>query len=319
MIKSYFDLLTSKILLETTVEVLKDESVDKFFHKLADKSLPILKFDAWSVLEVEDKERVKFVAVSDFYQRFDVEKIEKKLSFQDFALYNVVLNTKRWKYIKDVSKTRAWVPNNRISSWIGIPLLFDSKVYGVLSLDYFKIKRLGLKEKLFLDNFQRNFSKIASDFRQLKELFYQKYIDQLTSLKNRHFIEEFFESNKERVGLIFCDLNKFKSINDTYGHRFGDEVIKVVAKRLKNVLKSTDQVVRYGGDEFIIITKNVDKIHVIINRIKNIIKKYDIIIDGKKVNLGISCGYAIFPDDGTDLWEILHIADLRMYEEKKKE
>lgn len=311
----YSDLLTAKIILETSVEVLKNGKVNEFFHKLMTKTQPFLKFDAWSVLEVEE-DRPKYVVLSNFYNKYDIKSIEKKLSNQPFALYNVVMKTKKWKYVKDVSKTSAWFPNLKITSWIGVPLFFDSKIYGVLNLDYFRTKKLTFKEKLFLDKFQENFSRFSSDFKQLRELFYQKYIDQLTGLKNRHFIEEFFEENKNRVGVIFCDLDKFKEVNDNYGHKFGDKVIKIVAKRMKNVLKNEDEIARYGGDEFIIITKNVDKVDTILNRVKEIIKKYDIIIEGKRINIGISCGYAIFPDEGDSLWEILHIADLRMYRDK---
>lgn len=316
ILSNYFDAITSKIILETTVKTLRENKVESFFPELMRRNKPYLKFDGWSVIEFNEINRPTFVSVSDNYRKYDLSAIERKLAEMQNPLFHSVLREKKWKYVGNISKIHNWVPTPRVYSWIGIPLFFGQEVFGVLNLDYFKCKKLTFKDRLILDNFQKNFSRYSSDFNELKELFYQKYIDHLTGLKNRHFLEEYLKNNKNRIGVIFCDLNKFKSINDTYGHRVGDEVLKIVARRLKNVLKSTDEVIRYGGDEFVVLTQSVDNIESIILRIKNAIRKYSIIIENKKLNLGISCGYSIYPDDGKDLWEIVHIADLRMYSEK---
>jgi diguanylate cyclase (GGDEF)-like protein len=296
---------------------LKENKIEAFFEKLMIKTRPHLKFDGWSVIEYDEINGPSFISLSRKYKKYDLESIERKISNSQSTLFDTVLKTRNWKYVADPFKLNVWMPGSRIRSWIGVPLMFDNEVFGVLNIDYFKPKRLTFKDKLFLNSFQKNFSIYASNFKELKSLFLQKYIDHLTGLKNRHFIEEYFEkNNRDRIAIIFCDLNKFKAVNDTYGHRIGDEVIKIVARRIRNILKSTDEIVRYGGDEFIVLTKNIENVETIKLRIKNAIKKYDIIIEGKRIKLGISCGHAIYPDESTDFCEIMHLADLRMYSDK---
>lgn len=123
----------------------------------------------------------------------------------------------------------------------------------------------------------------------------------------------------EKIGVIFCDLDKFKQVNDKYGHSTGDEVLIIVAKRLKNIIKSTDEVIRFGGDEFVILTKSVNGIGKIIERIKHFIGEREIHLDDKKIEVGVSCGYAIYPDESENFEKIIHIADMRMFKNKMEQ
>lgn len=141
-------------------------------------------------------------------------------------------------------------------------------------------------------------------------------IDPLTHLKNReslyYDLSEKIES-KLPFSLIFVDLDDFKSINDRYGHSIGDEYIKEFTKEASKFLNVSDSLYRLHGDEFIIYTENTE-VWQLCNKIKNLTFCNFI----KEINFkGLSFGYAFFPEDGNKLNDLLHIADLKMYQEKK--
>ncbi len=150
--------------------------------------------------------------------------------------------------------------------------------------------------------------------------------DTLTKLYNRRM---FFEQSKKLLELCkreckeavlyFIDLDDFKDINDNYGHDAGDEVLKVIANRLKENFRASDVISRFGGDEFLIFTisQNEEQVHESIkNEIAQIISKK---IEFKYNSFFVKCsiGISIFPEDGKDIEKLISTADLRMYEEKK--
>ncbi len=147
------------------------------------------------------------------------------------------------------------------------------------------------------------------------------YLDELTKVNNRTFFEEVLKKeleNYERFGISYCilfiDMYNFKSINDTYGHTKGDEVLAEVGRRLREHLRHDDFVVRYGGDEFVVVLKDVreENIPAIIERLKSILTFE---VDGIQVKANI--GYALYPKDGRNVIDLIKIASARMYEDKK--
>lgn len=123
---------------------------------------------------------------------------------------------------------------------------------------------------------------------------------------------------KEKFAVLFIDLDKFKSVNDNYGHEAGDYVLKTAAMRLKSIISSMDTVSRIGGDEFIIILRglkaiaNAEKIAVaVLEKLSTafIYKENQLFIGG-------SIGISIFPEHGIDADTLISKADLAMYEVK---
>ncbi|HEY8542063.1 MAG TPA: GGDEF domain-containing protein, partial [Pseudothermotoga sp.] len=115
------------------------------------------------------------------------------------------------------------------------------------------------------------------------------------------------------------DLSKFKDVNDKYGHVVGDEVLKIIAERLKEVVRQNDLVARFGGDEFLIMTYDVysKNMSSLLNRIIHTIEKPIEIYD-KTFRLSVQIGVAIFPQDGESLDELIRVADFAMYRAKQK-
>ena len=151
--------------------------------------------------------------------------------------------------------------------------------------------------------------------------------DALTNIPNRLFLvnklEELTKQNSresDRFGLLFCDLDGFKEVNDQHGHAIGDKVLNQAARRLSKNTRKEDVLARYGGDEFVILVSPLSNDEVI-NTIKEKIERsfsQPFEISGHSLKVGISIGVSIFPDEARNIEEMLHKADQRMYFNKNK-
>ena len=119
--------------------------------------------------------------------------------------------------------------------------------------------------------------------------------------------------------LLFIDLDRFKLINDSYGHDAGDKVLVIIAARLRAAIRETDEVARYGGDEFVLLlkeTKSSIDVNNMVEKIINLVEE-PIALDDVVVCVGASIGWANFPDDGDDYVRLIKVADSRMYHKKR--
>ena len=150
--------------------------------------------------------------------------------------------------------------------------------------------------------------------------------DSLTGLPNRFLFGDRLEAaitradrHQTRIALVFIDLNKFKPVNDTYGHAVGDMVLIGVAKRLSNCLRKTDTVARIGGDEFVAILEEISgekEIRRLVSKIMVAVAAPES-IDGIEHSLGASLGIALYPDDSTESMDLIDKADKAMYLAKR--
>jgi diguanylate cyclase (GGDEF)-like protein len=155
---------------------------------------------------------------------------------------------------------------------------------------------------------------------------YQARHDELTGLANRRkFKEESVEIESRTknfggaFGLIYVDLDKFKPINDTYGHQYGDWVLQEIAKRITSCTRETDLVCRMGGDEFCVLIKNITN-NEELEQLSTLLKlriAMPFAINGIDLNLGASMGSAIYPVDGKNVDSLVSIADHKMYVDKR--
>ena len=150
--------------------------------------------------------------------------------------------------------------------------------------------------------------------------------DILTGLLNRFSLEDRLEQSLvmakrsgHQVAVLFIDLDRFKSINDTLGHHAGDRLLIKVAERLKHLIRDSDIVARIGGDEFIIALTDVTDVSGIANvaeTIQEVITQpYN--VDGVELKTSPSIGISIYPSDGCDAVELLKAADVAMYHAKE--
>lgn len=150
--------------------------------------------------------------------------------------------------------------------------------------------------------------------------------DPLTGLPNRSMFQIRFRGalvRAERDGhpfaLLYIDLDGFKPINDAHGHAAGDEVLRQVARRLSAVLRAADSIARIGGDEFALLLVNEDRSRPpcedVARRCHDALKE-PVMVDGHPLTIGLSIGWAVYPEDGTDAHHLLTRADQAMYAAK---
>lgn len=154
---------------------------------------------------------------------------------------------------------------------------------------------------------------------------YLAYHDSHTGLANRSLFEDRLShaiNNASRighkVGVLFCDLNEFKQINEEYGHATGDEVLGVVAQRLRSFFRSNDTVARFGGDEFVIIVEHLEDDTQLSRMAQSLALKIAEPMSELKMSVSASIGIASFPQDGLTKEQLLAIADAKMYDNKNR-
>lgn len=178
-----------------------------------------------------------------------------------------------------------------------------------------------------LTHFVSVFSDISAIKQSQERVRYLAYHDALTDLPNRLLFDDRLthaiqraHRNGSTVALLFVDLDRFKSINDTLGHSMGDLVLQEVAGRLLSCVREEDTVARLGGDEFALILEEVsDAIHVA-RVAEQVIRTLSCPIDlkGQTVCAGASVGISLYPDDGDDAATLLEGADTAMYYAKNR-
>lgn len=163
---------------------------------------------------------------------------------------------------------------------------------------------------------------VALDVGQKKELEALANTDGLTGLFNERYFSNVLhgkEDAKKPFVLYYLDLDRFKPVNDTYGHDVGDELLKQVALRLQSCIRVTDYAFRIGGDEFIVVVSegfDEQRCENMVQRIKQQISE-PYRIEGHSISVGTSCAYAAYPEDSNRVAEVRKLADARMYADKK--
>lgn len=149
--------------------------------------------------------------------------------------------------------------------------------------------------------------------------------DPLTGLPNRRLLNELLEravkhSDREdsKIALLFVDLDRFKTINDTLGHQAGDMLLSCAARRLTASVRECDTIARLGGDEFIIMMDNLkyqDDAAIVARKVIAALQE-SFVIDGKELFVGASIGISLYPQDGLDANDLIGAADIAMYQVK---
>lgn len=173
-------------------------------------------------------------------------------------------------------------------------------------------------------------AELSRDNAELKlsedRLRYLAYHDVLTGLGNRKYFHErlnqsleWARSTSQLVALMFLDLDGFKQVNDTLGHDIGDQLLKVVAGRLTNSLRSSDIISRLGGDEFTVILPGIPQAEYAAKVAENIVENLSqvFLLEGKNIFVTVSIGISLYPLDGDIEETLIKQADVAMYRAKQ--
>ena len=190
-------------------------------------------------------------------------------------------------------------------------------ILGLLAV-FLALRLLQLRAKY--QRLKKYMAKLKDAERDLRKSAFQ---DPLTGLANRLLLMDRFEVSmrharrkRKQFAVLMLDLNKFKAINDTYGHAAGDKVLVTVAQRLVSVVRETDTVARLGGDEFALIVESItqrSQLEALGLKLAEVVSQNMTLDSGETVSVGTSVGYAWYPKDGENLRDILDVADRAMY------
>ncbi len=215
-------------------------------------------------------------------------------------------------YLED--NQNLWDPND-----LFLLALRDERnnIIGYISLDSPENNLRPSKEELnILSVFAQLVSLALEHSQKFMEIRDQAERDSLTGLFNHSklfYDLENFEKNKEKICAVFIDLDDFKDINDKYGHKFGDEVLKEFSQLILNTVRNKDRVYRYGGDEFVILFTDISK-----DVGKNIIERLYEAIRNFQPKISFSAGLSTCNEVINSYKEIVEIADRKMYLSKNQ-
>ena len=226
-------------------------------------------------------------------------------------------------------------------SIIGLPLKTGNTVLGVMNVALKKPHNFTENEIQVLE-FLADQASIAIQNAKLYEQSQQEIIDRkkaekaikhmahhdaLTGLPNRRLFNEriFLEisrsqRNNQKIGIMLFDLDHLKEVNDSFGHSVGDLLLQAVAQRLLGLLRKSDTVSRMGGDEFLLILPEMKQSKDAVLTAERILSALStpFLLEGNQINITTSIGIVFFPDDGTEVDDLIKKADIAMYKAKEK-
>jgi len=167
-------------------------------------------------------------------------------------------------------------------------------------------------------------NRIESELRLVRE---EAFHDNLTGLSTRTAFINYLTARlkeakryKEKAAVFFLDVDYFKNINDQFDHSVGDAVLITISRRLRSLLRDSEQISRPGGDEFIVFLSKLNKYsssEALAKKIRTAISENSI-VNGTEVRITVSIGIAMYPNDGSDAETLITEADIAMYQAKKK-
>lgn len=215
-----------------------------------------------------------------------------------------------------------------VVNWIGVPLRAQTHVLGaLLASRNNNDHRFSDIDQELLHFVSTQISAAVERQQMLSHLQQMALYDSLTKLPNRSLFEDRMRSalararrDRAALALLYIDLDRFKDINDHYGHAAGDLLLQQVARRLESCLRECDTVARMGGDEFVVLLENIDHddhVGMVSDKIRQVLTQ-ECQLGSHCASITPSIGAAHFPVHGKDVQSLMHHADMQMYAAKRK-
>lgn len=325
-----------------------DEIIFNTFTQLND----IIDISSFSIALVDnDAEKITFTNIIENGERIEPFTLpaDSKSSLVAWCIKNhkPAMLSKKEDSKKYLKQWRSSGSSDPINSAIFMPMIQGSKMVGCLTVQNSKenvytendldiIGAVSTFLAIALDNSRthtelNNLNDMVTSEKKDLEVAYRKIAhmanhDTLTDLPNRHLLHELLDRGlriskreKTRLAVLYLDLDHFKPINDTLGHESGDIVLKIVAERLIETLRTSDTIARIGGDEFVAVLSNIDSEEGAMSASQKIIASLgkELVLKGRTFRIGVSIGIALFPENDTSIEGLMLKADKAMYKAKQ--
>lgn len=208
------------------------------------------------------------------------------------------------------------------------PVIQSGSVGSVVQLIASPAQQEKLKSQIpFINVYLRETAPVLETKRLMESLRDSTLRDPMTGLNNRRFLEEYVETlvasvqrKRAHAAILMLDLDYFKMVNDTYGHDAGDAVLKALSTVLKQSVRSSDLVIRYGGEEFLIILidSQGDAAGQVAENIRAAVENLKVQVAGIVLQKTISIGISDFPTDSDTFWQAVKFADVALYQAKEQ-
>ena len=317
--KEIYDMVTFKKVIE------EDDSLEDVYSRLGHAFSDKFGLDEYIIYEVSNSKNTMnpvYPVILNNKEIFCNEEILQnsvlcKVQKTGHMISSIAFSDICKHFRSDINKDHVCIPMT-ISGKTGgvVQFLFDKHTAGEDRKD----KRLFKAEQYIKESLS-----VIESKRLTNTLRESALKDSLTDLYNRRFLQEYTETlvagvlrRKKTVGLIMCDLDFFKQVNDTHGHTVGDAVLKETAVIIKRTVRSSDLVIRFGGEEFLVLIMDTNEGESIklAEKIRKALEETKIKIPDGTINKTISLGVSEFPKDTESFWQAIKFADVALYKAK---
>lgn len=321
-------LITAKEIIEDISEIYhykktieNDLTIDDIYHRLILVLKDKLEINCFVIFETDllKDERKTIFASNDAIACCDLKQNIKEACRAERI--NSIVSSENFPEICRVSKCK--VDEN----YICIPFYVNEQkniVIHIISKSQDELNNLKYKIGIIKKYLEE--TKPILESKILMEALRQKNLtDSLTGLYNRKYLDEIVEKqlnldmkNGVVYAIMFLDIDYFKMVNDTYGHDVGDDILRKLAITMKKSISSNETLIRYGGEEFLILMKNAtqESAKELANKINADFSKIIFNYGGDSFSKTVSIGYSFFPTDTDQFWKCIKYADISLYEAK---
>lgn len=321
LVDNIYSLNSFKMMIE------EDETTLEVHHRLAHLLRERYRFDKLFIYELQDKKHTMSVAYASDHQ--------------------YICNTET---IGDCNVCRAKRTGHEISSLEFpdictmfpfsdkvehhcVPMIAGGRVISIVQFLYDKFNA-----EMSVDEFEHNVRKSRRFIKEATPVIEAKRFatalkettlkDPMTDLYNRRFLESYTDTlvantmrRATRIGILMCDMDFFKEVNDAHGHEAGDSVIVKTAEVVRGCVRASDMVIRYGGEEFLVLLTDVqdrEAVFELAERIRKAMEVTPFQIAGSVLHKTMSIGFSMFPEDTRGFWEAIKYADVALYRAKQE-
>lgn len=321
-------LITAKEIIEDISEIYhykktieNDLTIDDIYHRLILVLKDKLEIDCFIIFETDliKDERKTIFASNGAIACCDLKQNIKEACRAERI--NSIVSSENFPEICRVAKCK--VDEN----YICIPFYVNEQkniVIHIISKSQDELNNLKYKIGIIKKYLEE--TKPILESKILMEALRQKNLtDSLTGLYNRKYLDEIVEKqlnldmkNGVVYAIMFLDIDYFKMVNDTYGHDVGDDILRKLAITMKKSISSNETLIRYGGEEFLILMKNAtqESAKELANKINADFSKIIFNYGGDSFSKTVSIGYSFFPTDTDQFWKCIKYADISLYEAK---